>query len=65
MFEEFLLGVATGFLSPYIVKYLIYPKLKDFIKERWNSEEEIETNSKRHGRGRPLGSKNKPKEKKE
>jgi hypothetical protein len=64
MFEEFLLGVATGFLSPYIVKYLIYPKLKDFIKERWNSEDEIETNSKRHGRGRPLGSKNKPKEKK-
>lgn len=63
MFEEFLLGAATGFLLPYIVKYLIYPKLKEFIKERMNSEEETE--NKKHKGGRPKGSKNKPKEKKE
>lgn len=60
--SETIIVYCSGLLTYPILQLLVVPYAKKKIKERWSSEEETESNNKR--RGRPKGSKNKPKEEK-
>lgn len=60
--SEIIMAYCSGLLTIPVLQYLVVPYAKKKIKERW-SDEEADVSNKR--RGRPRGSKNKPKEKKE
>jgi hypothetical protein len=61
---EIIAAFFSGFLAYPVCIYLVFPLIKKSLKEKWNREESdngMETKK----RGRPKGSKNKPKEVKE